>query len=252
MVKQKQTHQTDSLEKLLIYLLGVAPHEFGLLPDANGYISLKEVIAAIKGEEGFGGVSSGRITEICQRPGQLSKLEILDGRIRLKPEIPLSPKEDDSVEPQIKPKILFLALKPSVWAHAFTYGLDPKPGEPAIRLFTDKQTALKVASRFCPDPVTITVQVRAAENEGARLNYYAGQMYTAEHLNPNWLSGPPIAPREEKSPAKNKADDLPGASSSLFVESLANQNKPDNKRTKKNKYQDSPDWKTRTRRERRK
>ncbi|MDR1657080.1 MAG: hypothetical protein LBT47_05935 [Deltaproteobacteria bacterium] len=245
MAKQKLSRQTDNLEKLLVYVLGVAPHEFGLLPDREGYLPLKEVLAAIKSEAGFGGVNEARIVQICRQPGDASPFDLEERRLRIKPGQAWD--RDEPQDTPAPPKILYFGLKPSVWPHVAANGLLPKSGEEQLRLFSDAQSALKVAGRFCPDPLTITVRVRQALDDQAQIKFYAGNMWSSPELKPQWLSGPPVLPREEKTAAKPPA--LPGASSLLLAEVEVTHG--DKKNQKKGKYNDAPDWKIRTRRDRR-
>ena len=44
---KKTTQKQDSLEKLLRYILGLRPDEFGLHPDENGYVAVKPLLAAL-------------------------------------------------------------------------------------------------------------------------------------------------------------------------------------------------------------
>ena len=48
MMKHRQN--VDKLSKLLVYILGRHPDEFGLLPGENGYVKIKELMKSL-GEE---------------------------------------------------------------------------------------------------------------------------------------------------------------------------------------------------------
>jgi putative RNA 2'-phosphotransferase len=243
MAKLNVEKRRDNLEKLLIYMLGVSPDEFGLLPDKDGFVPFKELLAAVRQEEGFRGVTEGSVIEIVNRPTGESQLETEGGLIRVKP--PLV--DYDLTPPKVKPKILYLAVKPTAWPSISEHGLGPKPNEDYVRLFPTTEAALKVYSRFCPNPVLITVNLVKADNSGAVIEAFSDKLYKTKALKPEVLSGPPVPQKPEGQEGKTSPKaDLPGQSLKLTVEPLAHHGK------KKGKFQDSPEWKVRTRIDRRK
>ncbi|MDR2367514.1 MAG: hypothetical protein LBF58_05285 [Deltaproteobacteria bacterium] len=243
MAKLNVEKRRDNLEKFLIYVLGVAPDEFGLLPDKDGYVSFKELLGAIKQEDGFRGVTEGSIGEILNLPMNKSPLERAGNRVRVRPDLA----NFELTPPTARPKVLYLGLRPTAWPSVFEHGLRPNPLEDHIKLFPSKEAALRVCSRHCPTPVIITVNVSKAEAAGHRVEAYSERLYRADGLNPEALSGPPVQPRAEGVEAKaGPKAELPGQSLSMAVEPVAHHGK------KKGKFQDAPDWKIRTRIDRRK
>jgi putative RNA 2'-phosphotransferase len=247
MSDRKLSRQVDSLERLLVYVLGVAPWEFGLLPDDDGWLPLKEVIAAIRGEDGFRGVTEGRIMEIRRKPGDGSPIETGDGVIRLKPG--RAEPADRGEEPAKRPKLLHLAIKPTSWPHVSRNGLAARAGEGQtdLRLFEDKEMAFKTTSRIHPDPVLVTVGLKTAEAGGIRLAWRAPGLWSAPELKAEWLSGPPLPPKTEETAKAAKPAETPLPGASFWAEPVA---APKGK--KKGKRDDAPEWKTRTRLDRRK
>jgi putative RNA 2'-phosphotransferase len=245
---QKLGRQLESLERLLAYVLGVAPWEFGLMPDDEGWFSLKEVMAAIRDQDGFRSVTEGRLMEIHRQPGGSSPLEMGEGAIRLK--AGRAEAADPGEAPAAKPKVLHLCLKPTSWPHVSANGLAAKPGERQARLFDDTEAALTAARRLWPEPVAVSLNVRQAEAGGARITWYAPGMWRAPSLKAEWLSGPPTPPKAEdlpERPGPKPATKLPGAGAELWAAPPAAE-----KGKKKGKYDDAPAWKTSTRKERRK
>ena len=51
MSRQQLKQQRLSLSRMLAYVLGHRPDEFGLLPDESGYVRLKDLLTALKEEE---------------------------------------------------------------------------------------------------------------------------------------------------------------------------------------------------------
>jgi len=44
----------QNLAKMLAYVLGRRPDEFGLIPDAEGFVRIKDLLKALHEEEGWG------------------------------------------------------------------------------------------------------------------------------------------------------------------------------------------------------
>ena len=241
----KTSRQVEGLERLLVYILGVAPWEFGLMADENGWFALKDVIAAIRAEDGFRGVTEGRILEIHRRPGDGSPLEMSEAGIKLK--AGRAELADKGEEPARLPKILHLPMKPASWPHVSINGLAAKPGRGGLMLFESKEAALKIAKRIYPDPVLVTVNVHQAETGGAKPGWYAPGIWLVPELKAEWLSGPPTPPKTEAETAKpaRKPDAEPAA---IWAEPSGSPYKG----KKRGKYDAAPEWKPRPSLDRRK
>ena len=197
---------------------------------------------AVRQEDGFRGVTEGSVVELLNLPKEKTALEIDNNRIRVRPDL-----ADYAYEPPgAKPKLLYAGLKPSAWPSASEKGLWPKPAEEYVRLFPDKEMAVKVSSRFCQSPVIVTVNIAKAESLGALIEAVSGKLYRTKEISPAALSGPPVPPRPEAQSGKAAPKDLPGQPLNLVAEPVISHGK------KKGKYQDAPDWKIRTRIDRRK
>ncbi|MDR1313201.1 MAG: hypothetical protein LBQ12_05770, partial [Deltaproteobacteria bacterium] len=134
----KTSQSRQSLEKFVRYVLDTAPHDYGIIPGDGGWVPVKELVAAVRDEDGFRGVNENRVMELVNLPGNASRFETgEDGQIRLKPQFQSGPPPlpaDLSL-----PKELWCALKPSGWRFARENGLRPrKPKEIRIPLFADK------------------------------------------------------------------------------------------------------------------
>ena len=71
MTKKSQI-KIESLSRFMVYVLGHHPDEFGLVPDLDGFIKIKELLWAIHEEEGWRYVRQSHIREVL-----LSKERIL-------------------------------------------------------------------------------------------------------------------------------------------------------------------------------
>jgi putative RNA 2'-phosphotransferase len=232
----KITWKKDNLEKLLFYALGVAPDEFGLWPDEEGFVPLKEVIGALRAEAGFKGIVENQVREAVGLALSQGPLEIEGAAIRVKPGLAETPKPEPA--PKGQPKLLYIGLKPQAWPHAAQQGLKPKPGQSRLRLFSSKERAQEVAARFVPEPVVVAVNRALAEKDGTEF-LLAGQLYLAGSVPPAALFGPPVKePAEAEKPATPVQPVWPGP--------VVHRGKT------KGRRDDSPDWKNQTRRDRRK
>ena len=55
---------SEKLAKFLHYVLGRHPDEFGLVPDADGWVKIKELLNALSEESGWGYVRTSHLNEI--------------------------------------------------------------------------------------------------------------------------------------------------------------------------------------------
>ena len=60
----KHSRQVDKLEKLLTYILGRRPDEFGLVPGPDGYVKIKDLLKALSEEPGWRHVRRSHLREV--------------------------------------------------------------------------------------------------------------------------------------------------------------------------------------------
>ena len=65
----KHRQAVDKLSKLIVYMLGRQPDEFGLLPDENGYVKIKDLMKALGEEPGWRHVRLNHIREVTYSAG---------------------------------------------------------------------------------------------------------------------------------------------------------------------------------------
>lgn len=244
---QKTAQKQDSLEKLLRYILGSRPDEFGLHPDQEGWVPIKALLAALHDEDGWRGVREGQIAMLANQPGGQAAFEISEGSVRLKPALAALPPE--APEAKDLPKLLYLPLKPTAWPVISEKGLFPKTGESQARLWSERELAEKIGRRLSPTPVLVTVRAQAARQEGALFSPYSELLWLTAEVPAKFLSGPPVPPKEEEAPSRRaKAKEAPEPAGSFHISA------PDpeiSRGKKKGKHGDAPDWKNQTRRDRR-
>ncbi|GHV57012.1 hypothetical protein FACS189460_2820 [Deltaproteobacteria bacterium] len=238
--------QQDSLKKLLCYVLGRAPDEFGLHPDDRGFVPLKSLVAALHDEDGWRGVKEGQIMMLANQPGDRSPLEETEGLIRLKPPLAALPPEAPPVS--ALPRVLYGAFKPAAWAVISQRGLYPKTGAEVVRLWSEAEMALKVGRRGSTLVELVTVQAVKAHQAGAIFRPYSERLWLTAEVPAIFLSGPPVPPREEEPSSRRSRERAPEPPGSLFLPAV----EPEIHRgKKKGKHGDEPDWKNQIHRERR-
>ena len=194
-------HPPQKLAKYLSYLLGRRPDEFGLIPDAEGFVKIKDLLKALW-EEGETYVRRANLNEILLViPNPL--FEIAEQRIRA---------VDRSLLPAIKvadapPKLLFTCVRRRAYPRVFERGLFPNP-DTRIVLSADKPFAERLGRRIDQEPVTLTVNTQTSQAEGVVFDQFGQTLFIADWLNINCFTGPPlpkekpVEPRSTAIPAK--------------------------------------------------
>ena len=187
------------LEKIISYILGRNPAEFGLVPDTERFIKIKEFLKVLQEEKGLKHIRRSSIDEILITvPNPL--IEIRGNQIRSKAI------ESSSVYKKSLnvPKLLFTCVRRKAYGNVIEKGIFPM-GFSHVILSSNSDMAEKIGRRRDPEPVRLTVQAQKCMDEGI-IFYNAGEtLYLAESIPPGCFAGPPL-PKEKPLPAK--FDDL--------------------------------------------
>ncbi len=188
--------QPKQLTKLLHYILGHRPDEFGLVPNPDGSVLLKDLHQAIREEKDWSYVRLADIREVLMvQPGQF---ELVDDRIRLNPEAVSGPLMGS--KPVIPPELLYCGVRQKAYPHIVQKGLSPTRHS-HVCLTTEEALALRIGRRRDPEPVLITVHAARAHEEGIRFYRVGELVYLVESLPPAYLEGPPL-PKEKAPPRR--------------------------------------------------
>lgn len=248
-MSKKIIQKKDSLEKILRYALGIRPDKFGLYPDSDGFVPLKALIAALHDEEEWRGVRKSQIMMLVNQPGNQSPFEGKEALLRLKPALASLPPEAPLA--LALPKILFAVLKPAAWAVVSKRGFYPKAGEVSLRLWADRELALKVRRRLSHQAVIVTIQALKARQAGTSFQPYSDLLWLTNLIPAIFLSGPPIPPRDEETSLrwlqKKKPKPPPGSIFPPLPEAAFKVHRG----KKKGWHSDTPDWKNQIRQDRR-
>lgn len=183
----KHSQAIDKLAKLLGYMLGRQPDEFGLLPDADGYVPVRELIKAVGEEPGGGHVRLNHIREVIhgtRPPGfemEGNRIRALDRSHLIRPMIP------DGF-----PKLLYHPVRRRAQAVVMEEGLYPTHTAGRIVLADDMVLAQRLGRRIDPHPVILTVNSDLARKNGAILWRFGRCLFLSDRLPLGSFSAPPL------------------------------------------------------------
>lgn len=173
------------LARLLNYILGRRPDEFGLVPDTEGYIAIKELIKVLH-EEKWGRVRPAHLETLPYRL-PMAGIEMTPNRIRAG--------ERDQL-PQISacpavPKQLFTGIRRKAYAATAQNGLTAQRYPERVVLFADLELARRVGRRRDADPLIVTVQTTVAQAAGVQFERFGQAVYLATGIPANCCRLPP-------------------------------------------------------------
>lgn len=199
----KPAHHVDKLSKFLAYLLGRQPDEFGIVPDSDGFVRIKELLQALHEEQGWRHVRLAHLNEVSIVP-EKPVIEIDGARIRAldTSRLPAVGQPDDL------PKLLYIAIRPRAYPAALDRGLAAMPGR-HLTLSTDKEMALRMGRRVDNHPTLLTVQVSASIKNGTCFRKFGRILFLADRIHPGTFSGPPLPKSKSDLTASSIGADVP-------------------------------------------
>jgi len=232
------------LAKLLDYILGRRPDEFGLVPDSDGFFKIKALLKALSEEEGLTYVRRAHLDEILITLPDPS-FEIAGNSIRAKYRQHL-PDPTFAADP---PKLLYHYVRQKAYPHVCTKGVYPT-GHASVILSSNLNLAQRMGTRIDRSAVLLTVQVQHCLDKGV-VFFKAGEtLFLADFIPPDCFSGPPL-PKEKPDTAKGDrpqkpAKKTPAGSFLIDLEEKMNPKKGGEKQNKKmkkhKKRRQPPPW----------
>lgn len=185
----KRTHQfkVDNLCRLLLYMLGRKPDEFGLVPDRDGFVTYKELLQAINEEPEWHYVRRSHINEVLMGKDR-SLFQAEEKCIRVMERQWLL----DVDHPQSNlNKVLFTSVRRKSHPVVMERGVKAAEGKHLV-LTQDKGMALRLGRRHDNKPVILEILASEAENRGV-LFYAFGSLFLCQAIPANVISGPPVS-----------------------------------------------------------
>ncbi|MGD8701695.1 MAG: RNA 2'-phosphotransferase [Desulfosarcina sp.] len=199
----KRRHSVAKLSKFLFYMLGRQPDEFGLVPDAHGYVSVKDLMKALAEEPGWRHVRVNHVREVILT-SRSPAIEMQHSRVR-------AVNRTHLVAPQLAesiPKLLYFPIRRRAYPHVSENGLGPITQGRRIVLADNRPMAERLGKRIDPSPIILTVSAKQAREHGAIAWCFGKQLYLFDRLPPGCFSGPPLPksrPIPQKSPVEASA-----------------------------------------------
>jgi len=191
----KPQQSTRRLEKFIVYALGRRPDEFGLVPAAEGWVKLKDLLKALNEEDGWRHVRRSHIDEIVlAQPA--AEIEINDNRVRarLREHLPVPQPVDRP------PKLLYTCIRRRAYSVVLEKGIVAAEGKKVVLAVTP-DLALRIGRRRDPDPVLLTVNVEQALAYDIALHRFGELLYIADAIPCGCFTGPQL-PKEKPAAAK--------------------------------------------------
>jgi len=197
------------LSKFIFYMLGRRPDEFGLVPDTDGFVKIKELLKAICEEEGLRYVRRFHIDEILITLPD-PPIEISDNLVRAKSREHL-PERIPAFNP---PKLLYTCIRRKAHPFVMNKGIFPL-GRRHVILSPKKELAEKMGKRIDHTPVLLTVQTQKSCSNGVVFFQSGNLLFIADTIPVGCFTGPPLPkekpePKKEDTSKKERPKSLPG------------------------------------------
>lgn len=182
----KRSHSINKLSKLLVYMLGRQPDEFGLFTDEKGYVKTKDLMKALAEEPGWRHVRLNEIREVIYT-SRSPAVEMENNLIRAvdRSRLPL-PETPDTL-----PKLLYYPIRRRAHPVVLEIGL-PSTVDNRIILADAMAMAQRIGRRIDPSPVILTVNADNARKKGATLWRFGKALFLSDCLPLGSFSCPPL------------------------------------------------------------
>ncbi len=173
----------ERLAKLLRYILAYRPDEFGLIPDEEGFVKIKDLHLAVTETDGFRGVRRREIEtllEVFAREDFEYRRD--QGLVRAREFFYASP-----IYTEDPPRLLYLPVRPRAWIHVSEKGW----GQPQPALMSPE---VELAERLARRKGALLVEVDTvkAQASGAVFLRFIEKLYLASWLPAEALRGPRV------------------------------------------------------------
>ncbi|NPA47978.1 MAG: RNA 2'-phosphotransferase [Thermococci archaeon] len=156
------------VSKLMAYILRHSPEEFGLKPDAEGFVPLGELVKAL--QTAYPGVTEGFVREIVARDPK-GRYEIRDGRIRARYGHSFAVSLDH--EEDRESRILYHGTPRRNLEMIRREGLRPMRRQ-FVHLSTSREEAIETGRRHGRDVVLLIIDADCLRRKGLKV-YKAGR-----------------------------------------------------------------------------
>jgi putative RNA 2'-phosphotransferase len=193
-MSKKSQIRVDNLSRLMLYILGHRPDEFGLVPDQDGFVPFKELIWALHEEAGWGHVRQGNISEVLLGKDR-HLFQTKENRIRA---VARQWHQDLHIPVSDLPKLLFLPIRRKAHGHAMEKGLKSM-GNHFLVLTPDRDMGMRIGRRRDQKPILLEVSGTASLQEGHLFQAF-GELFLTREVSEKAILGPPVSKEDQKPP----------------------------------------------------
>lgn len=196
--------------KFVAYVLGRHPDEFGLVPDSEGYVKIKELLKAVCEEDGYRHIRKSHLDELLfSLPDPPVEIEGALIRARYRDHLPYP------VRTESLPKHIFTCIRKRAHTHILENGIAPT-GNAHVVMSASKKMAHRMGKRFDPDPVLLTVQSEKSIQRNVQFYRMGDHLFLADAIPPGCFIAPPVpkqpaVPKTKEVEVERKRDHLPGS-----------------------------------------
>jgi putative RNA 2'-phosphotransferase len=233
----KHRRSVDKLSKFIDYILSRQPDEFGLIPDENGFVKIKDLIKSLSEEPGWRHVRLNHIREAIYTTNSPT-VEMENNLIRAKDNSHLfAPEIPDSF-----PKLLYYPVRQRAYPVLLEKGLPLANSRNRIVLASDIAMARRLGRRIDPSPAILTVNSALARDCGATLWRFGKRLFLSDSLPLGSFSGPPLPkPRPEPKQDIPRSKPAPKTPGSYYLD-LTNDSAANTKANKRSRQRKN-EWK---------
>jgi putative RNA 2'-phosphotransferase len=200
------------LSKFLAYVLGRRPDEFGLLPDDQGYVKVKELINALSEASGWRHVRINHLYEVVNAVATPT-VQLEGSRIRAADRSRII----TAHIVETPPKLVYYPIRRRAHPVVHQKGVSLHGPDDRMVMADSLDMATRLGRRIDPSPVILTVNTILAHADGITWWRFGEQLFLADGLPVGCFSGPPLpkdrpeSPKAKKKPAAPVAPTTPGS-----------------------------------------
>lgn len=184
----------SELSKEISYALRHAPQEYGLTLDEQGWVSVEDLINALKKREKYSDLTLQDIADMIQA-SEKGRHQLADNRIRALYGHSTKEKiKKDTVQP---PDVLYHGTAHRFLEKILEQGLISKDRQ-YVHLSEDAETAVAVGSRRDESPVVLRINAAAAWGDGIRFYHGNETIWLADTVPGKYISVYVRKPRENE------------------------------------------------------
>lgn len=185
-------HKLKKLHKILFSMLAKQPDIYGLLPDKDGWIKIKDVQGALIQEPELPNITTASLMQFFDVFGyETFETNNLCVRVRDRKDLPLP-------QTAAPPEILYVPIRPKTYELVAMEGIVPQHNKEWVILSTTKELAVKIGRRRDNNPIISEVMALNAENDGVIFKKFGENLFLADAIKPKYIKLPPQPKNKQK------------------------------------------------------